>query len=386
MIHYRESGIDSSPFIGYIDTLSAIVLVFVVITAFTAISLALSKKVMLDSQKNITQGQAAMQAYQEKLRAADQEIAALRTELQRQQERLQTAGYQHVQEIPNRLEWREAVLTKQVLENTGWAQRMAELPLYAEWQQANWQTLAKLRQMSQSEHEAAASQQQAQRYREVLTQAGYADIAEIPPKGDWEQSQQRLKSYQALLEEAGFQGNIDTLYSFLQEWNKIILEMKRVFKVDPNAPQQVLRKLERLESLQKKVVIPVEQGSIFFSFGEVKIQGEFQQMLDAHIEEARAAIQNGVYDLIQIEGHTDRVPVRSDNPRYQDNWELSTARARAVAQYFIARGIPPQNLAVVGHSEFKPKVAGDTPAERAQNRRIEIVFLNTSLLNLGVQE
>jgi chemotaxis protein MotB len=156
--------------------------------------------------------------------------------------------------------------------------------------------------------------------------------------------------------------------------------------VEINEPEQVLKKLKRLESLQKKVVIPVAQGSIFFGFGQVKIQDEFKQVLDAHIEEARTAIKNGTYDLIQIEGHTDAIPVRPDNPLYHDNWELSAARAHAVAQYFIERGIPPQNLAVVGHAQYKPKVPGKNPEDLAQNRRIEIVFLNSSLLNLGIEE
>ena len=114
-------------------------------------------------------------------------------------------------------------------------------------------------------------------------------------------------------------------------------QMKRVFKVATNEPEQVLKKLKRLESLQKKVVIPVAQGSIFFGSGQIKIRDEFKHILDAHIEDARATIKNGTYDLIQIEGHTDTVPVRSNNPLYKDNWELSSARAHAVAQYFIER-------------------------------------------------
>ena len=80
------------------------------------------------------------------------------------------------------------------------------------------------------------------------------------------------------------------------------------------------------------------------------------------------------------------MPVRGNNPQYHDNWELSSARAHAVAQYFIERGIAPEHIAVVGHAEYKPKERGDSPENRSQNRRIEIVFLNSSLLNLGVEE
>jgi flagellar motor protein MotB len=361
----QREGLESLHFVGYIDALSVIALVFVIVTAFTAIAFSLGKKAMLEAQE---------------------EVKELRAEIQLYQDRLRTTGFQNFQEIPNRVEWKDAMLTKQTLENTGWADRVAELPMHEEWLTFKKLDPTVLQDLTESEQRLAELRQKVQRYAEVLTKAGYTDITEIPPKEEWENSQLRLKSYQKLLEEVGFKGNIDTLYSFLEQWNKIILEMKRVFKVKADEPATMLKKLKSLEALQKKVVIPVMQGSIFFDSGQVRIQDEFKQILDAHIEEARQSIKNGTYDLIQIEGHTDRIPVRPDNPLYNDNWELSSARAHAVAQYFIERGIPPEHLAVVGHSEYKPKTHGTSSEEMAQNRRIEIVFLNTSLLNLELGE
>ena len=361
----QYESLEGSHFVGYVDALSTIVLVFVLILAFTAIAFSLSKEAMLAAQK---------------------ETEELRAELQQYQNRLQTAGFGNIQEIPNRIEWRDAVLTKQVLENTGWAERVAELPMYTEWQQVRQFSPERLQEGTAPGQSLTDLQQTVQRYTEVLAKAGYKDIAEIPPKVEWENSQLRLQSYQKLLEEAGFRGSIDALYSFLEQWNKIILEMKRVFKVQADEPATMVKKLKSLEALQKKIVIPVTQGSIFFDSGQIKIRDEFKQVLDTHIEEARNAIKNGTYDLIQIEGHTDSVPVRSDNPLYRNNWELSSDRALAVAAYFMERGIPPQNLAVVGHSEYKPKTSGNTLDDLAKNRRIEIVFLNTSLLNLEIGE
>ncbi len=373
---YRQEGLNNAHFIGYVDALAAIMLVFVVITAFTAISFTLSKRAMMNAQEETAQLRTELTELQD----AQHMIQELKAELQQYRSRLETAGYKNIQEIPKRLEWRDAVLTKQVLENTGWAERIVELPMYQEWQEMNPP------ESEQSLEEIQAQLEQHERNNHVLSKAGYTDITEIPPKEDWEESQLRLKSYRNLLEEAGFEGNIDTLYDFFEQWNQIILEMKRVFKVEADEPQLVLKKLKALESLRKKVVIPVAQGSIFFGFGEVKIQDEFKQALDVHIREARQSIENGTYDLIQIEGHTDAVPVRSDNPQYQDNWELSSARAHAVAQYFIQQGIAPANLAVVGHAEYKPKILSESREEMARNRRIEIVFLNSSLLNLGIEE
>ena len=46
--------------------------------------------------------------------------------------------------------------------------------------------------------------------------------------------------------------------------------------------------------------------------------------------------------IIEVQGHTDRVPVRG---RFPSNWELSTARAQEVVNYLIQQGIPPERLA-----------------------------------------
>lgn len=377
----RRDAIDSSPFISYIDTLSAMVLIFIVMTAFMAISFALSKKAMFDAQNEAKSLREQLAGLQDA-----QQISDLRAELEQFRERLDAAGYENIQEIPARLEWRDAALTKQILTNTGWVGKVAELPMYQDWQQVKTLSPEQLKTLKKTGDKLPELQQKVERYDAVLSKAGYADIAEIPSKDEWEQQNIRVKSYQSLLEEAGFKGNIDTLYGFLEQWNQIILEMRRVFKVSADEPEAVLSKLKKLESLQKKIVIPVAQGNIFFGFGDVKIEDSFKKMLDKNIEEARLAIKSGTYDLIQIEGHTDNVPVRGNNPQYHDNWELSSARAHAVAQYFIERGIAPEHIAVVGHAEYKPKERGDSPEKRSQNRRIEIVFLNSSLLNLGVEE
>ena len=77
---------------------------------------------------------------------------------------------------------------------------------------------------------------------------------------------------------------------------------------------------------------------------------------------------------IRIEGHTDNVPIRT--ARYSSNWELSTARASAVVAYLVeSSGFDPARLSAAGYGEFHPRVANDTPENRARNRRIDIVIL-----------
>ena len=78
---------------------------------------------------------------------------------------------------------------------------------------------------------------------------------------------------------------------------------------------------------------------------------------------------------VRIEGHTDDLPINTVD--FPSNWELSTARAVKVLRYFIETArISSERLSAVGFSEFQPMVPNDSPENRAQNRRVEIIFLN----------
>lgn len=73
--------------------------------------------------------------------------------------------------------------------------------------------------------------------------------------------------------------------------------------------------------------------------------------------------------VLQVDGHTDRRPIRS--ARFPSNWELSTARALAVVRHLIARGLPPERLVAAGFGEHRPLDPGSDEAALARNRRIE---------------
>ena len=76
--------------------------------------------------------------------------------------------------------------------------------------------------------------------------------------------------------------------------------------------------------------------------------------------------------VIRVDGHTDNVPL-SGTGRFRDNWELSQARALSVVRYMSEElGIPPDRLAANGFGEFQPISTGNTPADLAANRRIEL--------------
>jgi len=80
-------------------------------------------------------------------------------------------------------------------------------------------------------------------------------------------------------------------------------------------------------------------------------------------------------NVIRVEGHTDDVPIHT--PLYASNWELSTARATRVVQWLIeAGGVPADRLSAAGYAEYHPRVANDSVANRARNRRVDIVVVD----------
>jgi len=74
----------------------------------------------------------------------------------------------------------------------------------------------------------------------------------------------------------------------------------------------------------------------------------------------------------QVAGHTDNTPMRWG--RYRSNWALSTARAVAVVRLMIKNGMPGSQLSAAGYGQFAPVKENTSKANKAENRRIEIVL------------
>ncbi len=74
--------------------------------------------------------------------------------------------------------------------------------------------------------------------------------------------------------------------------------------------------------------------------------------------------------IIQVEGHTDKRPIKT--AQFPSNWELSSARANSVLKLLLEIGFPPKRLAAAGYGEFYPISDGETQQDFQQNRRIEL--------------
>lgn len=69
-----------------------------------------------------------------------------------------------------------------------------------------------------------------------------------------------------------------------------------------------------------------------------------------------------------IEGHTDIVG------SYEYNDWLSGARASAIKDYLVSRGVESESIKTFGHGKRKPLTLVDSPEGRACNRRVTLKF------------
>ena len=88
-----------------------------------------------------------------------------------------------------------------------------------------------------------------------------------------------------------------------------------------------------------------------------------------------AGVLHTIPNSVRVEGHTDGTPIHT--ARFASNWELSTARATSVVEFFIERsGIAAERLSAAGYAEFHPVADNGDAAARFRNRRVDIIILN----------
>ncbi len=120
--------------------------------------------------------------------------------------------------------------------------------------------------------------------------------------------------------------------------------------------------------LRKGRMIIVLPNDVLFDSGKTSIKADGKAAL-AQVAKLLATIPDREF---LVAGDTDNVRIHTE--RFPSNWELSTQRAVEVVEFLISNGMKPESLAAAGYGEFDPVAPNDTPANRALNRRIEIVL------------
>lgn len=126
------------------------------------------------------------------------------------------------------------------------------------------------------------------------------------------------------------------------------------------------------------------QSEVLFPSGSATLQeggkAQIARLADI-ILEISGRIPEEVDWLLQIEGHTDTVPINT--AQFPSNWELSTARAISVLQEFVTQGVPSRRIAAAGYAEFQPIAPNATAEGRSRNRRIEVKLTSRNTADGG---
>lgn len=157
----------------------------------------------------------------------------------------------------------------------------------------------------------------------------------------------------------------------------------RVTSHNVRLSSQEVEMLARVRELVKDNVHPEElvRGDVKTKLIRLKSEELFGPGQATLIPGAEETIFNAIKDeltqgvkQIQIEGHTDNVPINTE--QFPSNWELSTSRAARVARYLIEElKFPSEYIVVSGYGEFRPLKPNNTDSNRAMNRRVEIKIL-----------
>ena len=134
--------------------------------------------------------------------------------------------------------------------------------------------------------------------------------------------------------------------------------------------QEVLKNRKDVRIVGDRFVF---QSEVLFASGaaEIGISGKNELIKLANtLNKITPKIPQNIDWILQVEGHTDRIPIY--NAKFQNNWDLSSARAISVVEFLIKKGVKPSRLSAAGFGEFQPLDNRRDEISNRRNRRIEI--------------
>ncbi|MCS6896997.1 MAG: OmpA family protein [Nitrospira sp.] len=145
-----------------------------------------------------------------------------------------------------------------------------------------------------------------------------------------------------------------------------IRRLRELVKSSQTSSQFAL--IHMLEKEDGDIIITIPDN-ILFNSGEATIRAEALSFL-----KGLATVLLELNRHVRVEGHTDNVPIRT--VQFPSNWELSATRAVMVVRTLSELyGVPSDHLAAIGYADTRPVAPNLTPAQRAKNRRVEIIIL-----------
>ncbi|MBO4401003.1 MAG: OmpA family protein [Selenomonadaceae bacterium] len=160
--------------------------------------------------------------------------------------------------------------------------------------------------------------------------------------------------------------------AYIQE-NETLTDLKE--QLDAYILQNSLEDELSTQLEEEGLMIRIKERALFPS-GSADLVPESQR-----IGPIVAGLLAAVPERVLISGHTDTDPINT--AQFPSNWELSSVRAMTFMKYLLSinENLNPARFSAIGYGEYRPIAPNDTPENKQQNRRVEILIARTLSFN-----
>lgn len=198
------------------------------------------------------------------------------------------------------------------------------------------------------------------------------------------QSQSKINELETLIAE--LERKLGTASASKKSMSNSIAHMKTALKEASQRKKEIEKRMAEYRKLIRRFKTLTDAGElsikivdgrmvvalpsdVLFSSGSSKLSKKGNQTIKK-VSKLLVTIANKKY---QVEGHTDNVPIRSN--QFPSNWELASARALNVVKTMVKAGMPKVRISAASFSDTKPVATNENKKGRSSNRRIEIVVV-----------
>lgn len=150
-------------------------------------------------------------------------------------------------------------------------------------------------------------------------------------------------------------------------------DQRNIFEMQLEMSRLVGRETEALKiKMRPDSVAIILKGNFFFQSGKADLTPAATNVLKQIVP----TLAKSPYDIV-VEGHSDNIPMKS--AQFPSNWELSSARASAVARYLLAHGFNKKRIKVMGMADTSPMYPNEDekgnpiPENQKRNRRVTLL-------------
>mgnify|MGYP000213871911 CR=1 FL=1 len=176
------------------------------------------------------------------------------------------------------------------------------------------------------------------------------------------------------------ESSLQTMSGELDVKNRRLAELERILAAKDSAANALRNAVANamLGYKDKGLSVEMKNGKVYVMMEERLLFATGSIVVDPKgveaIRDLGAVLEKNPDISIQIEGHTDNVPMKGSG-EIKDNWDLSVMRATSVVKILLSNSkVSPLRLTAAGRGEFVPVDKANTAEARKKNRRIEIIL------------